>query len=980
MKDTTTSLLRAVRSCALPLTLALTGAATAWAQGSPLISANAYDTNITTLPQINALAYHSHNCSQLNTDLGRTPQNKPIIISDDGAQLRGCNATCATTSTSGCSLGLPDTLVDDYALAAKNAGRHYEHLSMPLSTKLEAGDFYTNHLDSWDDLTPEDQNVLKILDDYATPLAAGGSLSIATDPLAPSRKTFFWNSQPVTLMGFSVYGAITSNDVDLDGYLDAIRLGDVPGSKGTRKGVNFTRVWLLDQWASLVAGASGAPLPGRGVTPFTGDHPNYDLDDLSDELFARLRRFVNEAWERGIVVQVTLFDRNGVKSDPGYGAGGWVGSPYNDANNLQSYLPSGNLTNSHASKFLSLGCGTTSTNDEALGRVHRRLIQRATRELSGYGNVILEIMNEVENGPSTVVWSNQATWHAAVASLIDSTLAPGASLIQDDFSGSGNLNGDPTSQCEAVWAATNTSLSGGRAVNTVAGDLVASVPFVASDFQENVLSNRNTVDPLTVELSTELPDNGWVAVGFFDGTGGAFSNGELWMLVRRDGRWAVWRDGTALQIANGKHCLGAGALKRPSLRYNPLTNSVSAWVNDFPVVTNVALGSFVPNIQRAGFHAFGDQQFPAGQVQIEDFAVRVGTVTYPSPPTGVSVVAADAAAAEAGPDPGLFTISRLGSSASAITVGFAMSGTATSSSDYGALGTSVSLAASACSANVTLTPVDDPTVESSETALLTLQAGAGYTLRSPTSATVTIADNDSPAPTCTPTATALCLQGGRFRVTANVGGTPSQAVAHPGTTASGYFWAYDSTNLELAVKVLDGSAINGNYWAYLGAATDQAASVLVEDLVKGTFKTYSKTAGNYCGTADPGFFTKSAALELPAGPPMSANKAVCAPSSTNLCLLGNRFGVRVLYANTPVAGLELNDKTGSYTFFSPDNVEVFVKVLDGTAINGKYWVFFGSMTEQAYTIEIIDSVTGAVKNYPRTAAQANCGGGDTAAF
>jgi len=41
-------------------------------------------------------------------------------------------------------------------------------------------------------------------------------------------------------------------------------------------------------------------------------------------------------------------------------------------------------------------------------------------------------------------------------------------------------------------------------------------------------------------------------------------------------------------------------------------------------------------------------------------------------------------------------------------------------------------------------PVDDTTVEGNETAVLTLAANSTYTIGSPSSATVTIADNDQP--------------------------------------------------------------------------------------------------------------------------------------------------------------------------------------------------------------------------------------------
>ena len=47
---------------------------------------------------------------------------------------------------------------------------------------------------------------------------------------------------------------------------------------------------------------------------------------------------------------------------------------------------------------------------------------------------------------------------------------------------------------------------------------------------------------------------------------------------------------------------------------------------------------------------------------------------------------------------------------------------------------------------ITLTPIDDATVETNETVILTLSANAAYTVGSPSSATITIADNDPPPP------------------------------------------------------------------------------------------------------------------------------------------------------------------------------------------------------------------------------------------
>ena len=59
--------------------------------------------------------------------------------------------------------------------------------------------------------------------------------------------------------------------------------------------------------------------------------------------------------------------------------------------------------------------------------------------------------------------------------------------------------------------------------------------------------------------------------------------------------------------------------------------------------------------------------------------------------------------------------------------------------------------------------------------------------------------------------------------------------------------------------------------------------------------------------------------------------------------------------------------TGAYWFFTSNNIEVIVKVVDGRTFNGKYWVFVGALTDVQYTLTIRDVVTGAVKTYSHPA-------------
>ncbi|WP_445227715.1 Calx-beta domain-containing protein, partial [Croceitalea sp. MTPC9] len=60
---------------------------------------------------------------------------------------------------------------------------------------------------------------------------------------------------------------------------------------------------------------------------------------------------------------------------------------------------------------------------------------------------------------------------------------------------------------------------------------------------------------------------------------------------------------------------------------------------------------------------------------------------------------------------------------SAITVNYAVSGTATSGSDFTALSGTVAIPNLASSATITLTPINDVLVESPETVVVTLSTG-----------------------------------------------------------------------------------------------------------------------------------------------------------------------------------------------------------------------------------------------------------------
>jgi hypothetical protein len=101
--------------------------------------------------------------------------------------------------------------------------------------------------------------------------------------------------------------------------------------------------------------------------------------------------------------------------------------------------------------------------------------------------------------------------------------------------------------------------------------------------------------------------------------------------------------------------------------------------------------------------------------------------------------------------------------------------------------------------------------------------------------------------TCLPDSHTLCLNDGRFSVTANFQaapeGPPAPATAVPLTGDTGDFWFFDPTNIELVAKVLTGCTVNNEYWVFAGGLTDVGVQIDVTDNLTGASKSYSNAVG-----------------------------------------------------------------------------------------------------------------------------------------
>ena len=94
----------------------------------------------------------------------------------------------------------------------------------------------------------------------------------------------------------------------------------------------------------------------------------------------------------------------------------------------------------------------------------------------------------------------------------------------------------------------------------------------------------------------------------------------------------------------------------------------------------------------------------------------------------------------------------------------------------------------------------------------------------------------------------------------------------------------------------------------------------------------------------------------------------CANGEDNACLNNGRFHVSIEWENaqgeTGVGHkFGQHDYRGEFWFFSPDNVDLIVDVLDGCSVNDHFWVFTAGDPDVGLDLVITDSITGDSMTY-----------------
>ncbi|MEM7049031.1 MAG: hypothetical protein AAF604_05200 [Acidobacteriota bacterium] len=100
-------------------------------------------------------------------------------------------------------------------------------------------------------------------------------------------------------------------------------------------------------------------------------------------------------------------------------------------------------------------------------------------------------------------------------------------------------------------------------------------------------------------------------------------------------------------------------------------------------------------------------------------------------------------------------------------------------------------------------------------------------------------------------------------------------------------------------------------------------------------------------------------------------RTACQSNVHQACLMDGRFSVRIEIEGEESPGAAtaqpLTQNTAGFWFFSADNLEVLVKVLDGRPVNDHYWVLFGSISNLPYSVVVENTATGQVRRFSNPA-------------
>jgi plastocyanin len=390
--------------------------------------------------------------------------------------------------------------------------------------------------------------------------------------------------------------------------------------------------------------------------------------------------------------------------------------------------------------------------------------------------------------------------------------------------------------------------------------------------------------------------------------------------------------------------------------------TVSSFQFDPPVL-NIAPGDTVIWTNVEGFHdvVAGDGSFAgpfgAGWTYSRTFG-EVGTVDYYCSPHLSFGMAGTIIVQSSGEQRGAFrfsqaaysvteggtasiTVQRVGGDDGAVSVRYSVAAGTASGSDFTPASGTLNWADNDDNPKTfTVATANDSTSEANETVQLTLSLpSGGATVGSPATATLTLLDNDG-TPGQTPAAP-----------------TGLQAMAHE-TTAIMLTWT-DASNNETGF-VIEARQVGGTFQT-VGTVGANTTTTTIPGLLPSTFYLFRVRAQGSGGTIS--------APSNQVGIATLGETSACVAGPITLCLNGGRFKAQLdwrtseSFGNGKAVPIPSAPDSGLFYFFSENNLEMLLKVLNGCGVNNHYWVFFAATTNVEFAVVVTDTSDGRTVAY-----------------
>ena len=189
---------------------------------------------------------------------------------------------------------------------------------------------------------------------------------------------FEYNGKPVFLLGLGSWHPINTIDIDYVAHNQWYQ----------SYGLNYNRITLTSTWYT---DRSKQVSPWkRSTTPGANDGGNkFDLNEWDPAFWDRLKGYLQDCEDRGIIVCIQFFDECSVEE----GSNRWKQHPFNPQNNINN-IPDLDTTDASYSSSTGWSKSFYNVNNSVLMTLQDNYVQKLLNETSQYGNIIYEMANE----------------------------------------------------------------------------------------------------------------------------------------------------------------------------------------------------------------------------------------------------------------------------------------------------------------------------------------------------------------------------------------------------------------------------------------------------------------------------------------------------------------------------------------------------------------------------------------------------------